>query len=342
MRFDKKSLYKFNMPYALGRMRLNGEDCVVGATEDEGPIIISRPPYAEAEILVLGPGGCMSLVSHPEYPGELYAIMGCFLGYKFFGGAVYRITAEGGPAQADKIVDLPFAHRMEIVERGRERYLLLANLSAGKDNPADWSRPGTVYALPMTDPSSQTWDKLPVLEGIHKNHGFLKCDFQGRKTVLISGSQGLFSLDLAAPGWEFRPVLPYEVSEIAVLDLDGDGEQELVTIEPFHGPRLSVYKNSAAGWQRVWEAELNYGHCVLAEVFQGKPSILVSNRAGDKDLLLFQFDSPGVGGQFPEPRRIVVDSGVGAANMLLVKSDGREGIIATNQAQGEMVRYLVS
>lgn len=334
MSFEKKSLYRFNMPYALGTMEKDGQSCVVAATEDQGPIVVVPPPYDHAEVLVDGPGGCMSLVSHPDRPGELYAIMGCFLGYQFHGGALYRVTT--GPTKSQKLVDLPFAHRMEIVERGDDQVLLIANLAASKDSPEDWSRPGTLYALPLQGKTVGTM--APILEGIHKNHGFWKGRLDGKRRVLISGTEGLFALNLEAAGsaWFFEQWLTYEVSEVAVFDLDGDGQDELVTIEPFHGSALCVYHQSPTGWQKVWEAEISYGHCVLADRIDGKPSLLVSNRSGSKDLLLFQFDGSG---RFAAPRREVVDAGVGAANMLVVHQDGRERIFATNQVQGELVRY---
>ena len=106
------------------------------------------------------------------------------------------------------------------------------------------------------------------------------------------------------------------------------------------GHRIPINKASDSGWNKVWEAQLNFGHCVLAGLVAGKPSVLVSNRAGDKDLLLFQFAKTGPAA-FP-PSRSVVESGVGAANMLIVGYGGRELILATNQTQGELVRYELS
>src|SRR6185369_12348016 len=38
MHFSKQVLYEFNMPYALGWMEKDGQRCIVGATEDHGPI----------------------------------------------------------------------------------------------------------------------------------------------------------------------------------------------------------------------------------------------------------------------------------------------------------------
>jgi len=372
VRFEKQSLCTMNMPYALGTFDLDGEQCVVGATEDHGPVMMIRPPFREAGELISGPGGCMALLADRKRPGTLFAVMGCFLGYKFQEGGVYRIrqdseegvrqrghvaTAESAGAgragelsasafRATKILDLSFAHRIELVDRPAGRYLIAAALAADKRDPADWSQSGALYAAPVPVGADldarNSWRLAPILEGIHKNHGLLVTRFQGRRTVLLSGSEGLFALDLEAPGdgWPFRRIIDREISEIAVFDLDGDGRDELITIEPLHGNALRVYRESAAGWELAWEDELAYGHCLWAGEIARRRSILVSNRSGSRDLILFQFANSRTAGTLG-PERVVVDAGAGSANMLVVASGGVERIFATNQGSGEISVYTV-
>lgn len=43
-------------------------------------------------------------------------------------------------------------------------------------------------------------------------------------------------------GFHLEPIIEEEISEMVARDLDGDGVDEMVTIEPFHGHRLRVYK----------------------------------------------------------------------------------------------------
>jgi hypothetical protein len=343
MQFKKYSISSLTMPYPLGTLVRNGERCVVAATEDHGPIMIARPPYQEAMEMVPGPGGCMALVADEEQPGTLYAIMGCFIGYKFQSGGIYRIGPEPGNP-AEKVIGLPFAHRIDLVDRGGTRYLIAATLAADKSEPSDWSRPGTLYASRVPRRAGEAWNFVPVLEGIHRNHGLLVSRFMGRRSVLVSGTEGLFAADLEASGddWSFRQVMSREISEIAVSDVDGDGKDELITIEPFHGNSVRVYKLASGQWRKAWEAELDFGHCLLAEKINGIQSILVSNRGGSRDLLLFQFDGHAARGAagVAEPLRHVVDPGAGAANMLVMRHNGVDHIFATNQAAGEIVCYV--
>jgi hypothetical protein len=347
MELKKRSLARLNMPYPLGVLVLDGEACVAGATEDHGPILLAHPPFEAAVEMVPGPGGCMALVADDERPGTLFAIMGCFVGYKFHTGGIYRIDPalgnadEGAPWTSARIADLPFAHRIDFVSRGGARYLIAATLAADKSGPADWSRPGALYASRVPRSATEAWELAPVLEGIHRNHGLLVTRFMGKRSVLISGTEGLFAADLDEEGteWAFRQIMSREISEIAVSDIDGDGAEELLTIEPFHGNCLRIYKMVSGRWSMAWEAALDFGHCLLAGKLNGVRSILVSNRAGSRDLLLFQFDQPAGTGSFADSKRYVVDPGVGAANMLIVSRGGVDHVFATNQASGEIVCY---
>jgi hypothetical protein len=307
--------------------------------------MLARPPFREAVEMVPGPGGCMALVADNERPDTLFAVMGCFVGYKFQTAGVYRISAEDPASTAEKIIDLPFAHRIDFVSRGGNRFLIAATLAADKSDPADWSRPGTLYASRVPRAPGESWELTPVLEGIHRNHGLLVARFMDRRSVLISGAEGLFAADLDSDGtdWAFRQVLSQEISEMAVSDIDGDGAEELITIEPFHGNSVRVYKLLGSRWQLAWETGLEYGHCLVAGTFNGVRTILVSNRAGNRDLLLFEFNAPPSRGRgIADPKRHVVDPGAGAANMLIVSHEGTDRIFSTNQAAGEIVSYTAS
>ncbi len=340
MQFAKRVLARLNMPYPLGFVTVGGETCVIASTEDRGPVVLASPPFERAEEILPGPGGSMALVEDPETPGELYAIMGCFPGYRFQTGSIHRLRGEAvgreGGWVSSKILDLPFAHRIGFVDRAGTRSLLAASLAADKSDPADWSRPGSVYACAVPRHDGERWQLVPILEGIHRNHGFLVTRFKGKRSVLVAGAEGMFMTDLDQPGdsWVFTRVLREEISEIAVFDIDGDGQDELITIEPFHGNRLCVYAPAPGRWRKAWEGELDFGHCLLAGNLDGAPAILVSNRAGGRDLLLFRF-ARGLS----QPTRVVVDPGAGAANMLILSRAGGDLVFSTNQSAGEIAVY---
>jgi hypothetical protein len=331
--FDKTVVHEMSLPYALGMLGAGPGAGVACGTEDHGPLVRIEPPFRAAQPLASGPGGCMGVVFDPARPSDLYAIMGCFTGYQFRDGAIYRIRAGAEP---ERVLDLPFAHRIGFAERAGRRVLLAATLAADKEDASDWSKPGAVYAAEMDrDPARLRLE--PVLPGIHKNHGFLVAELDGRRSLLIGGSEGLLAADLEDPGprWPWRQVLPGETSDAVLADLDGDGRAELVTIEPFHGNALRGYRRSTSGWVPFWEAELQFGHGLMAGTFQGRPSVLASSRAGGKELLLFQFEPAAPA----RPRRVVVDGGAGAASMLVITHGGTDHILSANQAAGQIVLY---
>ena len=279
----------------------------------------------------------MAILPDPEHPPDLLAIMGCFPGYQFRDAGIYRLTrSSAGAWSAYRVADLPFAHRLELVRQGSHRFLFAANLAQDKTSPQDWDRPGSLW---VTDPSSERgpWKLTPVLEGIHRNHGLLRCRFLGHDSLLIGGKEGLFSIDLESDGpWRSRRVLDREVSEIVVLDLDADGVEELATIEPFHGDRLRVYHRVGSAWNVVAEAGLSFGHGMLAATLAGRRCLLVSNRSGTRDLLSFELR----GGKDLVPA--VIDPGCAAANLLALSTGDQDLLFATNQASGEIARYTVT
>ena len=169
MQFAKRVLARVNMPYPLGFVTVGGETCVIASTEDRGPVVLASPPFERAEEILPGPGGSMALVEDPEAPGELYAIMGCFPGYRFQTGSIHRLRGEAvgrkGGWVSSKILDLPFAHRIGFVDRAGTRSLLAASLAADKSDPADWSRPGSVYACPVPGTTGSGGSLSPSSKG---------------------------------------------------------------------------------------------------------------------------------------------------------------------------------
>ena len=169
------------------------------------------------------------------------------------------------------------------------------------------------------------------------------CSLGGVETLLVTADEGVFAWRIdempARPDTTWKPekILANPVSEIGVIDLDGDGADELVTVEPFHGEDLCVYSQDGGEWKRVAREQLEFGHGLSVGTLGSTPVAAVGNRAGASDLICI--DCPD--GNLASPRRTVIDPGAGAAGTAVVDSGGESFIVSSNAALGEYARYTM-
>lgn len=64
---------------------------------------------------------------------------------------------------------------------------------------------------------------------------------------------------------------------MALSDLDGDGVKELMTIEPFHGNTIKVYRMIDGQYQEVWKYDnpIDFAHTLVGCKIAGKNSFVV-------------------------------------------------------------------
>lgn len=376
MTIHKTKLADLESGYAISTVRLNSTTHVIAAPEGKGPFVLFSPPEWKATILADGPGGVMSIAELPGHESTIAAIGECYPGFQFENGGVYLLHPgepqeepearhprhlghstrganrdRGGIAQAEvmwsakRAFDLPFAHRLDTLSINGRPYLISATIAAGKANKDDWSRPGAVYATRVPEQLDGIWEQVPILEGISRNHGLHHTVLDGRETLLVGGAQGLIALLVPSEEgepWERHTILPREVSEVYAADLDEDGQMELVTIEPFHGNQLSVYKRSGdridGSWHRLFEADLSLGHGLWAGNLAGEPAVMAGSRSGDMDLSVFSIQSlvPFVA------QRSVIERGAGPTQLLVLQENGQEHIFSVNQSLSEVAMYTVA
>jgi hypothetical protein len=102
------------------------------------------------------------------------------------------IHRTGEKWETQKAMDLPFAHRCEILNRNGKNYLFAASVSKYKENPADWSKPGEMYLIRLEDDIKLPMKPEMIDNTLTRNHGMLRTHINGTETVCMSGVDGIF------------------------------------------------------------------------------------------------------------------------------------------------------
>lgn len=410
MNFKKQTLLKAGQGYFIKVMNILGENRIAAAPEANAPAYIFTAPDFKPQMIAEEPGGCMGFAPVPGKSDALFMITEFYPIFKSEKAGIHYFQAVDGlntPWQGNRIIDLPFVHRITVVSNGSNSFLIAATVCGGKDYQDDWSKPGAVYAVPIptslsgaqeeSGPSNQKgnigggpstgqsvgpardWKLMPVIEGLHKNHGMNNGTYNEKPCVYITGTEGLFVLYVPEAGrgghiedWKYEKLIDTEISEVFPADLDGDGVDELAVIEPFHGNAMSVYKRTveaaghgrgsaesadpaaeAAGpagrnadergtetagettWEKIFSAELGFGHGLWAGTMAGKPVVIAGNRSGEKNLACFETTSTG---PFTM-KESAVDHGSGTTNMDVITTPHGEALAASNQGHEEYALY---
>ena len=151
--------------------------------------------------------------------------------------------------------------------------------------------PWKVYVSEIPENTEEQWSIRPILEGITKNHGFCVSNWEGGKGgICYPDLKGEFLIkvpDIPDKEWQSEVLIKREVSDIAVVDIDQDGIDEIITIEPFHGNKLVVNKLIEGKWQPVFEYPISFGHVVWGCKLLGIPSIPCGIQERAKRAVLF-------------------------------------------------------
>jgi hypothetical protein len=121
---------------------------------------------------------------------------------------------------------------------------------------------------------------------------------------------------------------------LTLIDLDGDGVDELVTIEPFHGNTLNVYKCTDGQWNKLFQDELWFGHGLSAGMFNGEPIFVVGNRRGPLTLNMYRRLEDG-----SFSRETLEEEAGPTQTLVFTADDGTDYILSANQLKNEVALY---
>lgn len=332
----KEVILNIKNVYTATAFRVDGTTYVAAGSETEPEVHLCQLDNRKVERLPDCPGGMMSFLPIPGHSDQFISIMGLFPPFIGNEAGLFLHKREAGGWKTVRAMDLPFAHRCEIISNGGENFLLAASVSIHKENPSDWLRPGELHLVSLDRQSAIPWNSEVLDMSIVRNHGMTRARIGGNETICISGAEGIFCLERDSRGrWEFMPVFDREVSEMSFADLDGDGQDELVTIEPFHGETLSIYKRFGKQWVTRFTAPLSFGHGLSAGRFNGMPVVIVGNRSGSLNLEMFTIGDIAQG----IVKKRVVEYEAGPTQTQVFRMEGRDYILSANQRKHEVALY---
>jgi hypothetical protein len=346
LRCESRRLAHLPAVYSVAVLGPAAHPRVLAASEGrDGSCLLIDPANARVEPVWTGPGGTMSLVPLPGAADHFFAVQRFFAGFDAAESGIVDVRERAGAWAVTPLMPVPYLHRLGGFADPSGWTLVACSLCAHKDGRDDWSHPGSVYRIATAGP--QAWQKIEVLGGLHRHHGFALTRLGGEPVLLVSSMEGLFQI--ALPGgsgggagpmpWSHRQLLEHDVSDAVVLDWDGDGEEELVTVEPFHGDRFVFYDRDRAGtWRAIHQMPCSLGHSLWAGRAFDRPALILGERTGAGRIQLV-FPTAGAANDW---ETFTVAEDTGGTNVAVIRANGSElAFVSANNDRNEVVSYRV-
>lgn len=348
LKVEKKVIGELEKCYSLAMLNYQGKDHFLCAAEKASPCYMFDLAGNKEEKLWDGPGGVMTMVQVPAGPhvpdGQFLATRKFYSPNNGKGASIVVVTPRGKDDwEVHTLCDLPFVHRFGILTAGGKHYLIACVLKTDFEYKDDWRFPGKVYVAELPEDLSKYDDvnqlSLTMLKNdMLKNHGYyLHEDGGGNTSAVVSCDNGVFQFippQQAGGEWEIVTLTTDAASDALLLDLNGDGEEELCAIAPFHGDTVNIYqkKNGKYELDYTYPEKLDFLHAIFGGEVCGKPAWILGNRKENRDLLVFTYED----GKYQAQK---IDEGRGAANVLHYVREGKDVLIAANRETNEIAMY---
>lgn len=340
---EKKVLAKLEKCYSVAPLQMKGRPYFLVAAEKHDRCILFDAQGNERDTVWEGPGGVMSMVQVPGTDGQFLATHEFYSPNDSAKARIVLAAPAGTGWSVRTIVDLPFVHRFDILQRGGKKYLIACTLKSAHAYKDDWSSPGKVYVAELPEDLSphNEGNQLPLTvlkEGMLKNHGYFRITEGGEDAALVCSENGVFRFTppaAAGEAWREERLLGTPASDAALIDLDGDGRKELVVLSPFHGDTLCIYRQEGEGWQLAYEypEKLKFLHAIWAGSLGGKPTAVIGHRQGARRLLAFTYEDGAY-------RFRTLDEDRGPANVYGCQINGKDVLLACNRETDEVAMYM--
>ena len=343
MKYRKQLLGEMDHCYAVNVMSAENEPWAFFAAENRGPCIaVDCASHTRRKSVWTEPGGTMSIVEIPGKPGEFLAVQKFFRLYDWEEACLVwaRPDSQGG-YDVRELFTLPYLHRFDLLQRDGRIWLVACTLAAHKQTRDDWSQPGSVYAALLPEDWNGQISLKEIRGGCYRNHGYARLKGREYDMGLFTCDQGVFRLTPPPAGsedWNVEQIMTQATSDADVIDLDGDGEEEIATIEQFHGCYFRIYRKINGAYTQVYQHPevTEFYHVVKAGTLAGHPCFVGGCRRGRKQLFVVYWDQQT--GSFVTE---TVEENVGPSNACIFHGPQGDVIYSANREAAHAAVYFV-
>lgn len=342
---EKKILAELEKCYSIAPLEYQGAPHILVAAEKTDRCILFDALGNEKATVWEQPGGVMTMVQVPGTDGQFLAT------HKFYSpndskeAKIVIATPDGnGQWGIRTLAELPFVHRFDILRSNGRNYLIACTLKSGHEYKDDWTSPGKVYAALLPEDlsgfDSEHQLSLQVIkDGMLRNHGYYKVKEGEQESSLVCSENGVFRFyppEEPEGVWREEQLLDTPASDAVLIDLDQDGEKELMVLAPFHGSDIRIYRKNENGYQLAYEypEKAEFLHAIWGGTIKGKPVVVIGHRKGARRLMVFGWDENQNKFVFK-----TIDEDCGSANVYGYPMDGNDVLIAANREINEIAMY---
>lgn len=342
MKFEKKHLDDITRCYCASHIQIDDKLYALFASENPNSVCYSYSGenFEDKELVWGDRGGCMSIIPFETRKGEFLAVNEFYLKVTpSLAKIVHGKKTESG-WEINDVFSLPYLHRFDIYHLNGVDYFIGATIARNKQNKEDWSEPGQIYVGTIPSDLKQGIKLTKIGDGYYRNHGYSRGSYQGQVCGYFSSDQGV--VRVCPPtnkdgSWSITKIFDKPTGEIAFVDIDNDGIEEMMTIEPFHGNSMKIYHLNNAKYEEVftYPYEIDFAHTLVGKKVAGINSFVAGVRRVNAELAIIQYLDH-------KYEVTIVEAGVGPANIDVINCNGYDLILAANHTKNEAAIYKVT
>lgn len=343
MNIEKRHLDDIKRCYCASNIQMDGKNHILFASEDPevGCEMFSGEDFDQKEMVWTKPGGCMSIIPIPHVEHQVLAVQEFYLKVspslsKIVWGTYDKQTGW----KFQDVLSMPYIHRFDIYHVDGVNYFIGATIATSKEDKNDWSVPGRIYVGVLPEDLSKGIEVSVLCDGLYRNHGYWHAKEDGKDVGYFGSDQGIMRVTPpthVGEDWSCEKILDGQIGEIATIDIDGDGVDEIMTIEAFHGDRIKIYKKIDGAYEEVYhyDQKIDFAHTLVGAKLAGVNTFLAGVRREEAELFYVQY----IDGAYVTT---IIEKGVGPANLCVVNEEERDLIVAANHTKNEAAVYVVT